>query len=47
VTESPEPDRESDTLPEPGGVDSTFGIEEALKKGLIDEDFAQLLKGED
>jgi CheY-like chemotaxis protein/predicted regulator of Ras-like GTPase activity (Roadblock/LC7/MglB family) len=27
--------------------DSTFGIEEALKKGLIDEDFAQLLKGED
>ena len=47
VTESPKPDRESDTLPEPGGVDSTFGIEEALKKGLIDEDFAQLLKGED
>ncbi len=27
-------------------VDSTFGIEEALRKGLIDEDFAQLLKGE-
>jgi CheY-like chemotaxis protein/predicted regulator of Ras-like GTPase activity (Roadblock/LC7/MglB family) len=26
---------------------STFGIEEALRKGLIDEDFAQLLKGED
>jgi CheY-like chemotaxis protein len=26
--------------------DSTFGIEEALRKGLIDEEFAQLLKGE-
>jgi CheY-like chemotaxis protein len=26
---------------------STFGIEEALRKGLIDEDFAHLLKGED
>lgn len=26
--------------------DSTFGIEEALRKGLIDEDFAHLLKGE-
>jgi CheY-like chemotaxis protein len=29
-----------------GSADSTFGIEEALRKGLIDEDFAQLLKGE-
>lgn len=27
--------------------ESTFGIEEALRKGLIDEDFAQLLKSED
>jgi CheY-like chemotaxis protein len=27
--------------------DSTFGVEEALRKGLIDEDFAHLLKGED
>lgn len=27
--------------------DSTFGIEEALRKGLIDEEFALLLKGED
>ena len=26
--------------------DSTFGVEEALRKGLIDEDFALLLKGE-
>jgi len=25
----------------------TFNVEEALKKGLIDEDFAQLLRGED
>ncbi len=25
----------------------TFNIEEALKKGLIDEDFAQLLMGEE
>ena len=25
--------------------ESTFGVEEALRKGLIDEDFAQLLKG--
>lgn len=25
--------------------EDTFGVEEALKKGLIDEDFAQLLKG--
>jgi CheY-like chemotaxis protein len=47
VIESPEPDRESDTLAGAGGVDSTFGIEEALKKGLIDEDFARLLQGED
>ncbi len=29
-----------------GSADSTFGIEEALRKGLIDADFAQLLKGE-
>ncbi len=27
--------------------ESTFGIEEALRKGLIDQEFAQLLKGED
>jgi len=27
--------------------EDTFGIEEALRKGLIDEDFAQLLKGEE
>lgn len=47
VTKSSEPDLESETAPEPGGVDSAFGIEEALKKGLIDEDFARLLKGED
>lgn len=26
---------------------TTFGIEEALRKGLIDEEFAQLLQGED
>ena len=45
--ELPGTDRESDTLPERGGVYSTFGIEEALKKGLIDEDFARLLQGED
>jgi CheY-like chemotaxis protein len=46
-----------DTLAQPAGGkeppsktasgESTFGIEEALKKGLIDEDFAQLLKSED
>jgi len=33
-------------VPEDGGGDSTFGIEEALRKGLIDADFAQLLKGD-
>jgi CheY-like chemotaxis protein len=27
--------------------ESTFGIEEALRKGLIDKEFAQLLQGED
>jgi CheY-like chemotaxis protein len=27
--------------------EGTFGIEEALRKGLIDEEFAQLLQGED
>lgn len=27
--------------------EATFGIEEALRKGLIDEEFAQLLQGED
>jgi CheY-like chemotaxis protein len=33
-------------VPAEGGGNSTFGIEEALRKGLIDEDFAQLLKGD-
>jgi CheY-like chemotaxis protein len=39
-------DEEETTAPTAIG-ESTFGIEEALKKGLIDEDFAHLLKGED
>ena len=38
---------ENEVSADPGGNESTFGVEEALRKGLIDEDFAQLLKGED
>jgi len=41
-----ENEHEGAAVPEEGSGDSTFGIEEALRKGLIDEDFAQLLKGE-
>jgi CheY-like chemotaxis protein len=47
VSESPEPDRASETPAGREGADSTFGIEEALKKGLIDEAFARLLQGTD
>lgn len=41
-----EADHESEVLADFDGNDSTFGIEEALRKGLIDKDFARLLKGE-
>jgi hypothetical protein len=37
---------ENEVITDPDGNESTFGVEEALRKGLIDEDFAQLLKGE-
>ncbi len=43
VAESPD---EEDGAAVTANGDSTFGIEEALRKGLIDEDFAHLLKGE-
>jgi CheY-like chemotaxis protein len=47
VAESPQPERVGETPDERGGRDSTFGIEEALRKGLIDEAFARLLQGVD
>jgi CheY-like chemotaxis protein len=47
VPESAESDRVSATPDEGGVAESTFGIEEALKKGLIDEAFARLLQGSD
>jgi CheY-like chemotaxis protein/predicted regulator of Ras-like GTPase activity (Roadblock/LC7/MglB family) len=47
TTDPEEPPHETEIQDEPEGDISTFGIEEALRKGLIDEDFAQLLKGED
>jgi hypothetical protein len=43
--ESPDAE-EAEAAPVTANGDSTFGIEEALRKGLIDEDFAHLLKGE-
>ena len=47
TTEPEEPRPEIEIQNEPETDISAFGIEEALRKGLIDEDFAQLLKGED
>lgn len=43
----PEEEREPELEAETEENTSLFGIEEALKKGLIDEEFAELLKGED
>ncbi len=43
----PEEEREPQLEAEAEENTSLFGIEEALKKGLIDEEFAELLKGED
>jgi CheY-like chemotaxis protein len=45
TTVAESPDKEEGTGVTANG-DSTFGIEEALRKGLIDEEFAHLLKGE-
>jgi DNA-binding response OmpR family regulator len=39
-------DNEGEIVDTSVGNDSTFGIEEALRKGLIDEEFARLLKEE-
>jgi len=47
ITEPEELSHETEIQDQPESDVSTFGIEEALRKGLIDEDFAQLLKGED
>jgi CheY-like chemotaxis protein len=47
MTKLAEPEEEVEPELEAGEEDSTFGIEEALNKGLIDEEFAELLKGED
>ena len=47
MTKLAEPDEEVETELEAEEDNSTFGIEEALNKGLIDEEFAELLKGED
>ncbi len=43
----PEEEQEPELEEEAEQNASLFGIEEALKKGLIDEEFAELLKGED
>ncbi len=47
MTKLAESAEEPETTGEAEAGDLTFNIEEALKKGLIDEDFAQLLMGED
>ncbi|NIN63644.1 MAG: response regulator [Anaerolineae bacterium] len=47
MTKLAEPEEEVETELEAEEDHSTFGIEEALNKGLIDEEFAELLKGED
>jgi CheY-like chemotaxis protein len=47
MTKLAEPEQEPETKLAAEEDASTFGIEEALEKGLIDEEFAELLKGED
>jgi hypothetical protein len=47
MTKLAEPEEEVEPELEAEEDSSTFGIEEALNKGLIDEEFAELLKGED
>lgn len=46
MTQLDETVHENEVIADSADNDSTFGVEEALRKGLIDEDFAQLLKGE-
>jgi len=47
MTKLAEPGEEPEPTDEIESDSITFNIEEALKKGLIDEDFAQLLLGEE
>lgn len=47
MTKLAEAEEEPEVADEVESETPTFGIEEAVEKGLIDEDFAQLLKGED
>lgn len=47
MTELAESDDQAETAAEPQTDESAFGIQEALEKGLIDEEFAQLLKSEE